>query len=79
MALHAKHDRDADALYVTLEDKPHSCGRDLDDERRVDYATDGTPVGVEFTCVLLGVDLTDIPRADEISAALREHEIRELG
>jgi uncharacterized protein YuzE len=78
MALNLKYDRDADALYVYLSDKPYSHGRDLDDERRIDFAADDTPVGVEFTCVSLGVDLTDLPRADEISGALREHDIREL-
>jgi len=78
MALNVKYDRDADALYVHLGDKPYSHGQDLDDERRIDYAADGTPIGVELTCVSLGVDLTDLPRADEISGALRQHDIREL-
>ncbi len=76
MAVTVEHDRAADALYVRLSDRPYSHGRDLDAERRIDYASDGTPVGVEVTCVSLGVDLSGLPQVDEIAAALKEREIR---
>ncbi len=78
MSLKLTHDPEADAVYVYLEDKPYARGVDLDDERRVDYAEDGTPIGVELTCVSVGVDLRGLPRPDEIAEALRKSGIREL-
>ena len=73
-----EYDRDADALYVSLNDEPYSYGKDLDLRRRIDYAEDGTPVGVELLYPSLGVDLSDLPRADEIAQALRAHDVRVL-
>lgn len=72
MALRYEFDRDAAALYVHLADKPYAYGRDLDAERRVDYARDNTPVGVEITCVTSGVTIEDLPAADEILAILHD-------
>lgn len=65
-------DPEAAALYVHLEDKPYAYGRDLDNERRIDFAADGTPIGVEFTCVTSGLDLHDIPAADAIARIAEE-------
>ena len=45
-----------------------SRGREY--ERGIDYAEDGTPIGLEFLNASRGVDLTDIPRAREIAAEL---------
>jgi uncharacterized protein YuzE len=73
-----EHDREADALYVSLNDEPYAYGEDLDLRRRIDYAEDGTPVGVELLYPSLGVDLSDLPRADEIAEALRAHDVRVL-
>ena len=33
-----KYDAQADAIYIYLSDKPYAYGKDLDDERRIDYA-----------------------------------------
>ncbi len=76
--LRVEHDLQADALYIYLSDKPYAYGRALGDERRVDYAEDGSPIGVELLWVSDGVDLRDVPRNDEISDALRALNIREL-
>ena len=35
--LETKYDKIADAIYITLSDAPYVYGKDLDDERRVDY------------------------------------------
>lgn len=59
-------DWDADAFYVRLSDKPYAYGHDLDSERRIDYAEDGTPIGVEITCLKEGVVLADLPNQDDI-------------
>src|SRR5207248_2713292 len=55
------YDPEAGALYVRLADLPYAYGHDLDTERRIDYAADGTPIGIELTCVNAGIDLHDLP------------------
>jgi uncharacterized protein YuzE len=72
------YDREADAVYVTLSDQPYAFGEDIDHERRVDYAADGTPIGIELLYVSAGVDLSHLPRVDEVTAVLRELGIRVL-
>lgn len=76
MTVRVEHNPEADALYVWLADKPYAYGEDIDHERRIDYAQDGTPVGVEFTCISGGVDLKEIPHAGEIAQALGKLNIR---
>jgi hypothetical protein len=82
MTIQVRHSPSADALYVRCSDRPVAYTEDISRtrayERGVDNAEDGTPVGVEFLGVSRGVDLTDVPRADEIAALLREHHSREL-
>lgn len=78
MTARATFDREADAVYVTLSDQPYAFGEDIDHERRVDYAADGTPIGIELLCVSDGVDLSHLPRVDEVTATLRELGIRVL-
>ena len=69
-----RYDPDADALYVRFTDAvvayTDDVSRGRQYERGVDYAEDDTPIGVEFLNVSRGVDLTEIPRAAEIAAAL---------
>ncbi len=81
--MRVEYDPEVDALYVHLSDKPFGRSEDKSPsrqyERGVDYAEDGTPIGVEFLNASRGVDLTDIPRADEIAKALeRVRHIRVL-
>ena len=78
MAASATYDREADAVYIRLSERPYAFGEDIDHERRVDYAEDGTPVGIELLCVSQGVDLSNLPDADEVTAALRQLGIRVL-
>ena len=72
MALRYEFDRDAAALYIHLADKPYAYGRDLDAERRVDYASDDTPIGVEITCATSGVTIENLPAADDIAEILHD-------
>ena len=65
------YDREADALYVTLREATCAYTRSLGELRNVDYASDGAPVGVEWLRVSQGVDLADVPNAEEIGDALR--------
>ena len=64
------YDEEAAALYIYLSDAPYAYGRDVDAERRIDYAADGTPIGVELTCVRSGVNLAGLPGAVQIAETL---------
>ncbi len=70
------YDRRADAVYITLSDKPYAFGEDLDHERRVDYAADGTPIGVELTCVSDGVNVDELPHKAKIIQLLERLKIK---
>jgi uncharacterized protein YuzE len=65
-----RHDREADALYITLSAKPYAFGEDLGPDRRIDYAADRTPIGIELLTVSRGVDLETLPYRDEIARLL---------
>jgi uncharacterized protein YuzE len=73
-----EYDRAADAVYIWLSDKPYAYGEDLDRERRVDFASEGTPIGVELLCVSSGVSLNDLPQQEELASVLRELKIKVL-
>jgi hypothetical protein len=63
---------------VRLSDEQYAYGEELDPERRIDYAADGTPIGVELLCVSEGVDLRNLPENAEISKLLSRHRIKVL-
>ncbi len=65
-----KHDKIADAIYIKLSKMPYAYGKDLDDLRRIDYASDNTPRGVELLCVSRGVNLDSLPHKDKIAKLL---------
>ena len=73
-----RHDEEADAIYIRLSDREYAYGEEIDAERRIDYAADGTPVGIELLCVSSGVDLRDLPEQEAIARLLAEHRIRVL-
>ncbi len=73
-----EYDREADAIYMSFSNKPYAFGEDLDRERRIDYSADGSPIGLELTCVGSGVLLDNLPYRDEIAAELDRLEIRVL-
>ncbi|MCL0046453.1 DUF2283 domain-containing protein [Dehalococcoidales bacterium] len=71
-----KYDAEADAIYIYFSEKPYAYGTDLDDERRIDYASNNTPIGVELLCVSDGVNLDGLPCKDEIAEILKANMIR---
>ncbi len=71
-----KHDAEADAIYISLSNKPYAYGKDLDDERRIDYADDNTLIGVELLNVSKGVNLDSLPHVDEIAEAIEAEGIK---
>ena len=68
------YDRKHDVAYVEFSGADSDQQVALDDARIIDYATDGSVVGVEFISPSRGVDLVGVPRATEI-----EREVRRLG
>jgi uncharacterized protein YuzE len=64
------YDRAADAAYIGFTRDAAVRQEQLDDGRVLDYAADVTLVGVEILSPSRGVDLTGIPRASEVTAAL---------
>lgn len=73
--MRAEYDPEADAIYVWLEDAPYAYGEDLDPQRRIDYAQDGTPVGIELLNVSSGVKLDHLPFSDMVEKLLRTREV----
>ena len=71
-----KHDKIADAIYIKLSNMPYAYGKDLDDLRRIDYASDNTPRGVELLCVSEGVNLDSLPHVDEVAKVLEAKRIK---
>ncbi len=71
-----KYDQEADAIYVYFSRKPYAYGKELDDERHIDYALDDTLIGIEFLCVSKGVNLSGLPRAKEIAQLLENKGIK---
>jgi uncharacterized protein YuzE len=56
-----EYDEQADALYIPMGDTAYSRGTDLDDRRRIDYADDGSVVGIELLFPSLGIDIDGLP------------------
>lgn len=70
MGVYIKYDPRADLLAVSFRrSHPGARSRDIGGHRFLESDTDG-PVSVEFLFASEGVDLTDVPYADEIERAL---------
>lgn len=67
-----KYDKEADALYLYLSDKPYSHGVDLDKQRRIDYSADNEPIGIELLSVSKGINLEGLPEQEEVSRLLEK-------
>lgn len=68
----AEYDPEADAIYVRLSGARTVTSRQLDDARTIDYAPDGSVVGVEFLGVGGGVDLSDVPDRNTVEKLIGE-------
>ena len=71
-----EYDKKADAIYIYFSDAPYAYGKDLDNERRIDYEASGEPMGVELLCVSGGVITDDLPHRPEIEKLLGERHIK---
>ena len=66
-----QYDEAADAAYLEFSDATFDHMERLDDQRVVDFAADGTVIGVEILSPARGVDLAGLPHAAEIERVLR--------
>ena len=73
-----EYDEAADALYVRLAGKPVASTREYGDGRVVDFAEDGSVVGVEFLGVSEGLDVADIPDTHRVRRELEGQNFRVL-
>jgi uncharacterized protein YuzE len=66
-----KYDPDADAAWVFLREGPFAATEELDPRRLVDVDPDGNPLRLELLTVSRGVDVTDLPEAEQVAEALQ--------
>jgi len=70
------YDREADAIYIYLSDAPYAYGKDLDEERRIDYDAKGNPRGIELLCASTGVITDGLPFRSEVERILGDNHIK---
>jgi uncharacterized protein YuzE len=75
-----QYDPEVDALYIEFDgEKPWKRMRRFGARRAVDYAEDGSVLGVELLDARrLGVDLSDLPERETLERVLADWEIRIL-
>lgn len=71
------HDKKIDAIYIQFTDMPYAYGKDLDEERRIDYDINGNVRGVELHCISMGVDLHGLPQSNTIAKVLSQIGVKE--
>jgi uncharacterized protein YuzE len=71
-----KYDKKADAIYIQLGNGSYAYGKDLDEERRIDYDSDNNPIGVELLCVSEGVITDNLPDRATIERLLGDKGVK---
>jgi uncharacterized protein YuzE len=67
-----EYDESVDAAYLAVSHKPWDHQIRLDDSRGINYAADGTVIGIEILSLKhRGVCLTGIPFKNDVARALR--------
>ncbi len=65
----AKYDPEANALYIRMSDEAVATTKSVRgnlSDAAIDYAADGSVVGIELLAVRSGVDLRGLPKSDEL-------------
>jgi uncharacterized protein YuzE len=70
------YDPQADAIYIWLRDLPYAFGEDLDHARRIDFAADQKPIGIELLDVSRGINLNDLPERSAVERLLEDRHFR---
>ncbi len=74
-----EYDESVDAAYLTVSDEPWSRQERLDDARGVNYAADGSVIGIEVLSPRRkGVLLDGLPLRDDVVRVLRSVGFRVL-
>lgn len=71
-----EYDADADCAYILISKLPYAYSKEIDETRFVDYAEDGTVIGIELLYVRGGVDICDLPYESEIGKLLEKHGLK---
>jgi uncharacterized protein YuzE len=74
--MHVEFDKQADALYVTLADRPVASTKSLRDGRVIDFAEDESVVGIELLGVSAGIDLAGLPHEGAVHRSIDEYNVR---
>ena len=67
-----EHSEGADAIYIQFAEVAVQRTEALDDRRMLDWAADGTLLGIEFLDVSGGIDLTGISQRQQLEPLLHE-------
>ena len=74
-----EYDEAVDAAYLQVSDAPWHHQDRLDDARGVNYAVDGSVIGIELLSpAAKGVDLRGLPYADDVERVMRARGFRIL-
>ena len=71
-------DREFGLAYVELIDGFVDHTVRLDQDRMIDYDTEGRVMGYEFLRVKRGIDLSDLPHREELARLFADHDVRVL-
>lgn len=71
-----EYDDHTDCAYIRVADLPHHHSQQIDEHRFVDYAEDGTVIGIELLYVGSGVDVSGLPFEDEVAKLLEQQGVR---
>ena len=63
-------DPQANAIYIYVSDLPVAFTKELDEDRLIDYASDGTPVGIDLLNVSDGIETSDLPNRAQVEQLL---------
>jgi len=67
-----EYDESVDAAYLTVRDEPWARQERLDDARGINYAADGSVIGIELLSPRRkGVVLDGLPFRDDVARVLR--------
>jgi uncharacterized protein YuzE len=67
-----EYDESVDAAYLTVSDDPWARREQLDDARGINYAADGSVIGIELLSPRRkGVLLDGLPYADDVARVIR--------
>jgi uncharacterized protein YuzE len=67
-----EYDESVDAAYLTVSDEPWARREQLDDSRGINYAEDGSVIGIEVLSPRRkGVSLEGLPFPDDVARVVR--------